>query len=112
MPGEAHGPNSTRQLAAVELALLFPATLFLTALLVRGVLPVQPGPAHAAQEIVMWYAGRTWTLWLLLIALPLAALVTGCAALLRRPLATRIIAATTLAAASILGIVVLHMLAN
>ena len=73
-----------------------------------------------------------WTLWVLLLALPFAVLVTGCATLLRdwnrdvelpssarqslaviraHP-ATLFVAATTLTAAGILVIVVLHMLAN
>jgi hypothetical protein len=73
-----------------------------------------------------------WTLWVLLLALPFAALVTGGVTLLRgwnrglelpntphRPLAVfgtqpavLFVAATTLGAAAILVIVVLHMLAN
>jgi len=121
----------TRFLAALELVLLLPAALFLAAVVVRGV-PVAQDPARVAQGIVAWYAGRVWTLWLLLLSLPLAALVTGCAALLRGAasgsaagdtgraavalvrgsLATRVIAVTTLAAAGILALVVLHMLAH
>jgi len=122
----------TRVLAGIEIALLVPAALFLAAVVVRGALPVAHEPARAAQVIVAWYAGRMWTLWLLLLSLPLAALVTGCAALLRGAasgsaagdtgraavalvrdsLATRVIAVTTLAAAGILALVVLHMLAH
>ena len=80
----------------------------------------------------MWYAARMWTLWVLLFGLPLTVLVSGCAALLhgwnrdivlpltarqslamvRAHLATLLIAATTLTAVVILGIVVLHVLAN
>jgi hypothetical protein len=122
----------TRAIAAIQLVLLFPAALFMTALVLRSLQPLQYEPAHSAQQLVMWYAGRIWTLWVLLIALPLAVLVTGCASLLRSRnrdsalphtvrqslafiharLATLFIAATTLAAAGILAIVVLHMLAN
>jgi ABC-type Fe3+ transport system permease subunit len=104
----------------------------MTALVLRSLQPLQNEPAHSAQQLVMWYAGRIWTLWVLLLALPLAVLVTGCATLLRgwnrdtalmqtvrqslaeirAHVATLFVAATTLAAAGILAIVVLHMLAN
>jgi hypothetical protein len=81
----------------------------------------------------MWYSARMWTLWLLLLALPFAVLVTGCATLLSNwnrdvelprtgrqslanlvpaPFATLFVAGTTLASAGILAIVALHMLAN
>ena len=120
---------TTRFIAACEFVLLFPAALFMTALAVREV-PYEP--AHAAQQLVMWYAGRMWTLWVLLLALPLTVLVTGGVTLLRNwsrdaaplptawpsiammraHLATLFVAAETLAAGGILAIVVLHMLAN
>ena len=31
----------------------------------------------------MWYSGHMWTLWVLLLALPFAGMVTGCGTLLR-----------------------------
>jgi hypothetical protein len=122
----------TRLIAAAQLSLIFPAALFMTALIVRNLQPLQYEPAHSAQQVVTWYAGRMWTLWILLLALPIAVLVTGCATLLRgwnrdatlpqalrqsltairSHLATLFVAATTLAAAGILAIVVLHMMAN
>ena len=122
----------TRNIAAIELALIFPAALFMTALAARNLSPPQYEPARAAQQLVMWYAGRMWTLWVLLLALPFAVLVTGCATLrntwkrdiellragreslaaVRSRLALFFVAATTLAAPGILAIVVLHMLAN
>ena len=49
----------------------------------RQLSPLQYEPAYTAQRIVMWYAGRMWTLWMLLITLPLAVLVTGCLTFLR-----------------------------
>ena len=121
-----------RAIAATELLLIFPAALFMTALFVRNLQPLQYEPARTAQRIVMWYAGRQWTLWVLLIALPFAVLVTGCATLLpgwngdvelphdaRQTLAairahptTLFVAAATLTAGGVLVIVVLHMLAN
>ena len=120
----------TRIIAAMELALIFPAALFMTALVVRNLSPLPYESAHTAQQLVMWYAGRMWTLWVLLLALPFTVLVTGCATLrynwnrelphtarqllaaIRAHLATLFVAATTLAAGGILAIVVLHMLAN
>ena len=124
--------KTTPVIAVLELVLIFPAMLFMTALMVRNLRPLQYEPAHTAQRIVIWYSGHAWTLWVLLLALPFAVLVTGCATLLRdwnrdvelpssarqslaviraHP-ATLFVAATTLTAAGILVIVVLHMLAN
>jgi len=121
----------TRFVAAMQLALIFPAALFITALLVGAGKAPQYDLARIAQRIVMWYAARMWTLWLLLLALPLAVLASGAVILLRRwscdlprearqslatmipaPLATLLVAGTTLTSAGILAIVVLHMLAN
>ena len=122
----------TRIVAVLELLLLFPAALFMTALVVRELQPLQTEPAHSAQQLVMWYAARMWTLWVLLLALPLAALITGGATVLREwdpsiaPLhaargllaairarsAMIFVAAETLTAAGILVIVVLHMTAS
>ncbi len=117
-----------RIIAATELVLIFPAALFLAAVVARHLGPV----ADPAQQVVTWYSDRMWTLWVLLIALPLAALLTGCVTLLpnwngesggrwtakqfglaiRTQLPTQIIAAATLGAGLILTVVVLHMLAN
>ena len=113
----------TRVIAITELVLIFPAVLFMTALALRNLQPVQYEPARSAQQLVMWYAGRMWTLWVLLFGLPFIALVSGCAELLRNwsrdivlPLSSRksslFIAATTIIAGVILSIVVLHVLAN
>jgi hypothetical protein len=122
----------TRVIAALELVLIFPAALFMNAIVVRNLGPLQYKPAQTAQRIVIWYSVQMWTLWVLLLALPFAVLVTGCAALLRfsnrdaeLPNSARqslavvcahpaalFVAATTLTAAGILVIVVLHMLAN
>jgi hypothetical protein len=122
-----------RLAAATQLTLLLPAALFLTAVFVGVGDPPQYELAHVAQRIVAWYSGRMWTLWLLLLALPFAVFVIGCATLLRSwnrevefphvqrqslstiipaPLATLFVAGTTLMSAGILTIVVLHMLAN
>ena len=121
-----------RSVAALHVAFILPAALFLTAVLVGLGDPPQYELAHVAQRIAAWYSGRAWTLWLLLLAFPFAALVTGCATVLRSwqhpvelphpapaslsaipaPLATLFVAGTTLASGAILGIVMLHMLAN
>ena len=121
-----------RLMATAELMLIAPAALFVSALAVRSLLPLPYEPARSAEQLVMWYAGRMWTLWVLLVGLPLVALVSGCAALLynwnhdvalpqagrqllgviSRQMAMIFIAGATLAAGGILAIVVLHMLAN
>jgi hypothetical protein len=122
-----------RIVAATQLALIFPAALFMTAVLVGAGDAPQYDLARIAQRVVMWYSARMWTLWLLLLALPFAVLVIGCATLLRRwnrdvelpqaarqslammvpaPLATLFVAGTTLTSTGILAIVVLHILAN
>jgi hypothetical protein len=121
-----------RVVAVMELVLIFPAVLFMTALVLRNLQPLQYEPARSAQQLVMWYAGRMWTLWFLLLGLPLIVLVSGCAELLRSynrdivlpltsekslamvraHLSSLFIAATTLMAGVILAIVALHVLAN
>jgi hypothetical protein len=122
-----------RSIAAAELLLIFPAVLFMTALFMRSVQPLQYEPAHTAQQVVAWYAARPHIgLWLLLIALPLAVLITGCVTLMRNwssnpelrhaarqaleairaHLATLFVATATLTAGGILAIVALHMLTD
>lgn len=124
--------NSMRRtLATLEVVLIFPATLFMTALFMRNVQPQQFEPAHTAQRIVDWYAARIGVgLWLFLIGFPMAVLAIGCLSLvrnwrsdsalresalelagtLRRHLAVLIIALATCASAAILAIVVLHLI--
>ena len=118
-----------RTLAAAHLLLISPAVLFLVAVIVQR---LQPSRALTAPHIVMWYAERMWTLWILLLALPLSVLISGCISLLRdssgrdqvatlpqkapaalHPAGARTsVAVTTVTAAVIVGIVILHMLAN
>jgi hypothetical protein len=112
----------THHLTAIELLLIAPAGLFMTALLVRSLQPLQNQLAQSANDLIQWYAARMWTLWVLLLALPFTALGLGCAALMNRheageahslPLHTMLpVAAVTAIAAAILAIVILHMLAN
>ena len=115
--------SANRAIATTELVLILPAALFMTALVVRTLQPLGGQPARIAEQIVQWYADRPWTLWVLLLALPLAVIVTGCTTLMqsdaRQNLAAirahptmRFLAAETLTAGVFLVIVVLHMLAN
>jgi len=120
-------------IATTELLLIFPAALFMAALFVRNIQPLQYEPAHTAQQIVDWYAARPRIgLWGLLMGLPLIVLVTGCVTLLRKwndeaelrqaarqtlailipHLATLLIAGATLAAGGFLAIVALHVLTD
>ncbi len=115
--------------ALMKVLLILPAALFMASLVIRE-LPVS-GLDLAAQRTVMWYAERQWTLWLLLVTLPLVVIGVGCATLLQgwdadrlraaihKPLAaistdgtSIFIAALTFVAAIILAIVGLHILAN
>jgi hypothetical protein len=118
--------------AAVQALLMLPAGLFMGALVVRNLALPQSELARDAQRIVMWYSARQWTLWMLLIVLPLAVLVAGCLTLvssgnddlerpqaarqtlaaIHAPAATLSVGAATLVAAGVLAIVVVHMLAN
>jgi len=104
----------------VQLALIVPAALFLLAVSTRGLGSLGGELAQIAQAIVTWYSARIWTLWVLLLALPICAFLIGGVALVgahepptvtTRAMTGRIVAATT-AAGAILAVVVLHMLAN
>ncbi len=108
------------QAAAVQVALLFPALLFLGSVLVAKGGSPQYDLAHFAQQIVKWYATRMWTLFLLLAALPFGVLVTGCLTLYAAPvlgakrasLASVVVSWATLTSAGVMGVVGLHVLAN
>jgi hypothetical protein len=122
----------TRFIAAIQLALIFPAVLFMTAVFVAAGHAPQYDLGNIAQAVVIWYSARMWTLPLLLLALPFAVVGAGCATLVRSwngdlelphparhslamlpaPLATLFVAGITVTSAWILLIVVLHMLAN
>ena len=120
----------TRIIACLQPVLIFPAALFMASLVVRNFGPPQYEPAHTAQQIVMWYAGRLWTLWVLLFALPCMALVCGCTVLRTRnpdtdqptmqPSRASIrprwlvpfVFVTTAASAGILAIVVCHVITH
>ena len=120
-------------LAATELLLVFPAALFMTALFVRNLQPLQYEPARSAQRVVDWFAASPHLgLWVLLFALPLTVLFLGAVALVRAwrsdaelrrstvqlasifrtHFATVLIAMATFAAGSILAIVALHVISG
>jgi hypothetical protein len=106
-----------RIIGALELALIFPAGLFMFALAVRNLTPLPFEVTNTAQQVVTWYAARMWTLWVFLLALPFTVLVSGAAALWytnHEPVHawSGLLRATTLAAGGILAIVVLHIMAN
>jgi hypothetical protein len=108
--------------AAAQAVLILPSLLFMGALAVRYLHVAPFGLSETAQQIVMWYAARMWTLWIFLLALPLAVLAAGCFTLLlsgksggteeKSRLPAMAVTAETLMSAGILAIVVLHMLAN
>jgi cytochrome c-type biogenesis protein CcmH/NrfF len=120
----------TRIIVFWQLVLILPTALFMAALVLRNVAPLQYEPAHTAQQIVMWYAGRLWTLWVLLFTLPCIVLVIGCVALRTRNRDTeqhsapgsvastrphwlvRLLYVTTVASAGVLAIVVFHVLTH
>lgn len=98
----------------MELPFIFPSVLFMTALFVRNLQPLQYEPPHTAARIGTWYSGRLHIgLWGLLIAMPLTVLVTGCVTLLHSWNAESALRqAATLTAGGVLAIVALHMLTD
>jgi hypothetical protein len=122
-----------RTIATAELLLVSPAALFMTALFVRELQEGDLEPARTARRLVAWFSARPLLgLDVFLIAMPFAALVIGCAtvlrtwrsdaelrraalgtlAIVRAHAATVLIAGATLTAAGILAIVALHMTAE
>ena len=120
-----------QRLAAADLILVAPGVVFFLALFLRNFFPPSD-PGNAAQSIVMWYAGRPWTLWILLVGLPLVAVLVSAVVLVRlwsrddslRKDATQAIralrthhaaaltAASMISAVTVLFLVALHMAAN
>jgi hypothetical protein len=121
---------SKRAIAAVELLLIFPAVVFMSAILVRNVTPLPNEPAQSAQRLVMWFAHLPphLGLWGMLTFMPLAVLLTGGTFLLRSwgedeqfrqlvraaraNLATLLIASATCSALGILAFVAVHMMTD
>jgi hypothetical protein len=108
--------KSNGLVASLQLLLILPAAFFMFALFARSAF----SPATQAETVVLWYSARMWTLWLLLLALPLVAFVSGAVmlvrsealAVVRAHFGTLCLAAMEVAAGGILTIVVLHMAAN
>jgi hypothetical protein len=113
-------------LALIELLLLFPAALFMTALFLR-----EAQPLAQTGRLVDWFSHHLILgLYVFLIAMPLAAFVLGCAIVLhswhrdaefrratvvifttaRAHLPALLVAGATLLAGGILAIVALHMI--
>ena len=115
--------TSTRLVAAIQLALIFPATLFLTAVLVAaGDQPPKYDLARFAQMLVDWYSAHSWTPIVLLLTMPLASLVAGGFTLRRTvgnslaafsaSVSTLLVGWATITSVGILGVVALHVAAN
>jgi hypothetical protein len=113
-------------IAVIELVLILPATLFMTAIFLREV-----QPAAQTGRLVDWFSHHVVLgLYVFLVAMPFAALVVGCAVVLRNwrndvqfrraalevfaairaQVASVLIAAATLMAGGILAMVALHMI--
>jgi hypothetical protein len=122
-----------RTVAIVELLLVLPGVLFMTALFVRNLQPAPHEPAQSARLVVDWFSARPHLgLDVFLIALPFAAFVIGCVTVLRswridpdlRLVALQtlaavrsqgaalLIAGATVVAGGILAIVALHMISD
>lgn len=120
-------------MAAAELLLVLPAAFFMTAAIVRSLQPIEYEPVRTAQRIFDWYGARPHvSLWVVLIALPLAVVISGCVSLLhswshesqlreaarqmlvavRAHLATLLVAVATVAAGGILAFIAVHLLAD
>ena len=122
-----------RYIATLELLLVFPAVLFMTALFVRNLQPPPYEPAQTARRLVDWFSARPFLgLDIFLIALPFVVFVIVCATVLRSwrtdvqlreaalqtlaavraHLAALLIVGATLVAGGILAIVALHVITD
>ncbi len=109
-----------RIIPLVQVLLLIPSSLFMLSLFLRAVPPADSTVVQAAQQVVTWFSGRIWTLWILLAFLPLMALLLGGTTLVfvrdgrADPTAEAfpLIAGLTLVAWVILVIVGVHVLMN
>jgi hypothetical protein len=112
-------------IGGVQVALIAPAVLFLGAVLIEKLGGIWHATPAAAEVIVTWYASRMWTLWVLLVALPVTVFGAGCAVLWRthtenkrnlrlagQDSAMRLLSSMTVLAGVVLLVVGLHMAAN
>jgi hypothetical protein len=130
---KVHMKEIERAIAIIELLLILPAALFMTALFVRNIQPAPYEPAQTARHLVEWFSARPILgRDVFLVALPFAALVIGCAtvrrtwrgdaelrlvtletlAAARSQWAALLTAGATLIAGVIMAIVALHMIAD
>lgn len=71
-------------IAALAFALVAPAVLFVLAMTLRQVPPPSAEPAKTADRVIRWYSAHPqFSLWVLLLLLPLSAFVIGLVTLLR-----------------------------
>jgi hypothetical protein len=124
-----HLPNDV--VARVALLLVAPAVLFALALWLRQGRPSGTGRFRMADRIVRWYAAHAqFSLWVLLLLLPLSAFIMGSSALLRtwgnnpelrdyiwrgvaeipEHLPAFLIAAATIISASVLAVIARHLM--
>ena len=122
-----------QSLAVLEMLLVLPGVLFMTALFVRNLSPTKFEPARSALRLVNWFADNPFLgLDIFLIALPLTAFFVGAIAVLRTwrrdaelrvaaaqmfamvraHLPALLIAGATLAAGFLLALVALHMVTD
>src|SRR5512146_2399560 len=77
--------SATRYVAMAELALIFPAVLFMSALFVQNLQPPPFEPAQTARRVIAWFSARPLLgLDVFLIALPFAVFVVGLLTVLHR----------------------------
>ncbi len=103
--------------SAARIATIAPAIFFLSAVAASAAIAPKAYLAIVAHGVVTWYSHRLWTLWIFLVAMPLASLISGGVTILngwrRQPLvAMSLTVCTTTVATGILIIVGLHILAN
>jgi len=71
-------------IAAWALALVCPALLFLTAVYLRQLRPLESEPSRTAERVIAWFGEHPqFGLWVVLLLFPLSAFVLGSTALLR-----------------------------
>jgi len=99
-----------RLLVPLEVLLLLPAVAFLLATQARRLTALPLGVTEGAHRLVDWYAVRPWTLWVLLVAMPLAAFILGSVGATQAR--SRTLGTLTTLAGIVLVIVAVHVLAG
>jgi len=125
--------TAKRTIAFIEILLVLPAALFMTALFVRNIQPPIYEPARSATRLVDWFSARPFLcLDIFLIALPFTALIFGGVTILRSwrndpalrraavelltvvraHVAALLIAGATIVAGGVLAIVAIHVITD